>query len=77
MKQNEEWKIDRVDSYYYQCGRNNNEYVEVTFWFNPYSLERKETSRSVCCYCGQEYSLPEWAKVITKRNRLLESDRVY
>lgn len=73
----QEWKIDRVESYYYFCGRNNKEYVEVTFWYNPTTLERKETSRRECCYCGSEYMLPEWAKTIKERRRSLESDSVY
>ena len=73
----EEWKIDRVESYYYHSGRNSNEYVEVTFWYNPKTLERKETSRRASCYSGGEYKLPEWAKTIKERRRSLESDRVW
>lgn len=38
-------KIESVDRYYYMSGRNAKTYVEVTFYFNPYSLERTEVQR--------------------------------
>lgn len=71
------YEIDSVDRYYYFCGRNNKEYKEVTYWYDPITLERKETVRTVHCYDGNEYSLPEWAKSITTRNRSLESNHIY
>ena len=73
----EEFKIESVDRYYYFSGRNGKNYVEVTFWYNPVSLERKETKRSESIYTGQEYQLPDWAKSITERRRGLESLNMY
>ncbi|KAA6348034.1 hypothetical protein EZS27_004486 [termite gut metagenome] len=76
-KEKGEWKIERTDGYYYQCGRNSTTYVEATFWYHTGTLERKETSRQESIYDGQEYKLPLWAKSITTRRRSLESSRVY
>jgi hypothetical protein len=76
-KDNDKWEIEDVDRYYYFCGRNNMEYVETTFWYNPKTMERKESKRTVYIYDGEQYKLPDWAKRITTRRRSLESDRVY
>lgn len=76
-KKSPRWEIDTVDRYYYYCGRNALAYIETTYWFNPETCERKETTRSESIYDGEQYKLPEWAKGITTRRRSLESDRVY
>lgn len=67
-----EWKIDSVDRYYYQSGRNYTTYKEVTYWYEIHTLERKETVRSETINDGSVHQLPEWARGITTRNRLLE-----
>ena len=38
------WQIEKVDRYWYYCGRNNREFVETTYWYDPITLRRKETS---------------------------------
>ncbi|KAA6336889.1 hypothetical protein EZS27_015000 [termite gut metagenome] len=76
-KEKGEWKIEQVDRYYYQCGRNSTTYVETTFWYHTQTLERKETSRRESIYDSETYKLPEWAKSITVRRRFLESSHVY
>lgn len=73
----ERFEIESVDRYYYFDGRNSKRYVETTFWFNPFTLERKETQRNEFIQTGQEYKLPEWARSITVRRKDLESDRIY
>lgn len=67
-----EWKIESVDRYYYASGRNYNTYKEVTYWYNPRTLERKETVREQTISTGSEYELEEWAKGITRRNKSLD-----
>lgn len=73
----ERFEIDSVDRYYFFDGRNSKRYVETTFWYNPYTLERKETQRNEFITAGCEYKLPEWARSITVRRKDLESDRVF
>ncbi|MDX8564664.1 hypothetical protein OZ664_11700 [Elizabethkingia sp. HX WHF] len=68
----ERFEIESVDRYYYYDGRNSKRYVETTFWYNPYTLERKETQRNEFICTGQEYKLPEWARSISNRRRDLE-----
>lgn len=68
------WEIEKVDRYYYASGRNAWTYKEITFWFNPHTLERKETVREDTINTGEEYNLPEWAKGITIRNKKLDAD---
>lgn len=67
-----EWKIDRVEAYWYFSGRYAKTYVEITFWYDPVSCVRKETVRS---YEAQgNYNLPDWAHAIQTRNKYLEND---
>ena len=74
MIDKERFEIEKVDRYYYFDGRNSKRYVETTFWYNPYTLERKETQRNVFIQEGQEYKLPEWAMSITVRRKDLQSN---
>ena len=65
------WKIEKTETFYH---RNNRfyemKYQEITFWFNDETLERKETSRIEFIQRGQEYKLPDWAKVAIYRKEL-------
>jgi hypothetical protein len=68
------WEIESVDRYWHLYGRNGEKYVETTFWYEPHTLERKETTRiEIISNEGERYALPEWAKSITERRRSLES----
>ena len=40
-----EWKIESVDRYWYWSSRNGKTYCEITYWYEPHTLERKETKR--------------------------------
>jgi hypothetical protein len=66
------WHIERVDRYYYMPSRNGYQWKEVTYWYNPVSLERKETVRSFDSYDFQDYRLPEWARGITEHRRIMD-----
>ena len=68
----EEWKIEKVDRYWYASGRNYTTYVETTFWYESHTLQRKETTREHTTLCGDNYALPEWAKSITSHRRTLD-----
>ena len=68
-----EWQIESVDKFYYLNGRNSKAYVEITFWFEKHTRERKEERRVAHINDGNEYQLPDWAKRITERRRSLES----
>jgi hypothetical protein len=69
----EEFKIDRVEAYYYRSNRFYDiTYVETTFWYNPKTLERKETTRQQTITDGNEHQLEPWARSITTRNKNLE-----
>lgn len=72
QKSENKLEIESVDRYYYFDGRNSKRYVETTFWFNPQSLEKKETQRNVFISDGEEYKLPEWARSISVRRKDLE-----
>ena len=63
----QEWKIDRVESYYYASGRNRLTYEEITYWYNPNTCDRKETKRTATVGDNKNswYDLPDWAKPIT------------
>lgn len=74
LAQQEKWEIERVDRYWYWSSRNGKTYIELTHWFEPQTLQRKETKRSVDNHYGDHYSLPEWAKTITDRRKDFESD---
>ena len=55
--------IDRVVHYWYWSGRNSKTYVEITFWYDAESLERKETKRTHSCCRSDDRDRPEWAKI--------------
>jgi len=73
----DKWEIESVERYYESAGRNSKTYREITHWYSPTTLERKETQRQVDIYDGQEYTLPDWAKGITKRVKNWIDDRCY
>jgi hypothetical protein len=66
------WQVESVDRYWFASGRNYDTYKEVTFWFNPLSLERRETVRQVTISYRDVYSLPEWARSITQHRKSLD-----
>ena len=65
--------IESVDRYWYYCGRNNREFVEVTFWINPLTLERKETVRKESFFPSEEFRMPEWCKSIKDHRSSLDA----
>ena len=71
--ENEKFVIESVDRYYYFDGRNSKRYVETTFWFNPITLERKETQRNQFIQDGQEHNLEQWARSISVRRKDLDA----
>ncbi len=66
-----EWKIDRVETFWYQSGRYCRTYTEVTYWYDPVNCNRRETKRSFTASGTDE--LPDWAQPIQTRNRILEN----
>lgn len=66
----QKWEIETTDRYWYLSGRFSRTYVEVTFWYNPFTLERKETKRSESITDGQEHQLPDWCKSCNYRKSL-------
>lgn len=65
INKNEEiFNVESVDRYWYYCGRNNREFVEITYWVNPLTLERKETVRRESFFPAEEDRMPEWCKSI-------------
>lgn len=70
MGQKIKWKIDRVESFWYFSGRYEKTYSEITYWYDPISLIRRETQRTY----STEYThgLPDWCKSIQTRNKNLE-----
>jgi hypothetical protein len=73
----EVWEIEYVDRYWYWSSRYGKEYVEITYWFEPRKLLRKETKRECSIYSGNESSLPEWAKGINQNKTHLNDSRIY
>ena len=69
----EDWNIERVDRYYYASGRNYYTYMEVTYWYETHTMQRKETVRQETISDGEEWKLPEWAKGITTRRKSLDA----
>lgn len=55
-----EWKIEKTDRYWFFSGRNCKHYIEITFWYNPSTLERKETTRTEDIFKGDEHKLSPW-----------------
>lgn len=68
------WQIEKTESFWYNSSRNGKTWMEITFWFNPETMERKETRRSHSCYDGQEWENPDWTKPIEKYSRHLDYD---
>lgn len=69
---NKSFSIEKVDRYWYWSGRNYKTYVEVTFWFDPFTQERSETTRSETATGEEYYNLPAWAKSITTHLKHLD-----
>jgi len=69
----EDWKIEKVDRYYYASGRNYDTYVETTYWYEGHTMQRKESTRQETILTGEENKLPEWAKGITMRRKILDA----
>jgi hypothetical protein len=67
-----EWKIESVDRYYHFCNRYQTKYVETTYWYEPHTLERKETTRIFEINYQDIHKLPDWAKSITQRRNSLD-----
>lgn len=67
------WQIEKVDRYWYYCGRNNREFVETTYWYDPITLRRKETSRKKCFFPSEEWEMPDWCRGITEHRRSLDA----
>lgn len=67
------FQIETVDRYWYYCGRNNRKFVEVTFWINPLTFERKETVRGESFFPSEEYKMPEWCKSIKEHRSSLDA----
>lgn len=73
----QKWEIESVKRYWYLSGRNQTTYVELTHWYDPITLQRKETKRQQSIYDRCEHELEDWAKGITERNRKLDDQKVY
>ncbi|MFA5649539.1 MAG: hypothetical protein WC914_00135 [Proteiniphilum sp.] len=71
----ESWQIERVDRYYYQSGRNHNTWIETTYWYETHTMKRIEKTRTYDGLANDTYNMPDWAKGITERRRLLENSR--
>lgn len=69
-----EWYVERVDRYWHWASRNGRSYIEITYWYEKHTLERKETKREVKNHYGETYSLPDWAKSINDHRRSLDYD---
>lgn len=66
------WTLETTDRYWYCSGRNQKKYREVSYWYKPDTLERKETMRELEIFNGEDHKLPDWCKTITERKRTLE-----
>ncbi len=67
----QKFEIDRVERFWYWSGRNYQTFKEITFWYNPITLERKETSR---IWSGDDWNKPEWVQCITEHNKMLDAN---
>lgn len=65
------WKIERTECYYYLSGRNETTYIEMTFWYNQYTREQKQSQRKHSCLDKERIDRPDWARGITKENKSL------
>ena len=64
------FEIDRVEKFWYWHNRNWKTFREITFWYNPETFERKETSRT---WCEDWDTLkPKWAECITEHNKMMD-----
>lgn len=68
-----EFLIEKVDRYWFYCGRNCKQFVETTYWYNPITLEREERSRTDSFFPSDEYRMPEWCKGITEHRKSLDT----
>ena len=74
-KRFQSWKIESVDRYYYVGTRNSKDYVEITYWFDEITLERKETKREFRVYGRDTHNLPDWATACNEYRRQFDYDR--
>lgn len=65
------WKIDRIETYWYQSGRDSRTYVKITYWSQADSSVKKELKISYTA-CDEE-NLPFWTLSAQKRNTSLEN----
>lgn len=54
------WELELTEKFFYESGRFTTEYVEISYWYNPITLERKETVRKQTVTKGD--TLSDWAK---------------
>ncbi len=66
----QKWEIEKTDRFWHLSGRFSKTYTEVTFWYCPTTLERKETTRQEFICDGQEDRLPAWCKFCDYRKSL-------
>lgn len=67
------WEMGRIETYWYYSGRNAKTYVEITFFFNPYTLEITEKTRKHTCLVSDDWKRPEWARCITTFNEQMSN----
>ena len=68
-------ELEKVERFWWYHNRNHKTYKEITFWYDPETLERKETERFWCTDDGT--SMPVWAECITSHNKMLDYSGVY
>ena len=69
------FKIDRVEKFWFFHNRNFKTFKEITFWYNPETMERKETSR---CWSEDSGGIkPEFAENITEHNKTMDYKGFY
>lgn len=62
--------LEKVERFYYLSSRNGKKYMEISFWYDPNTLTRKETTREEYINDGEEHKLPDWCKVCEYRKSL-------
>ena len=69
-KRFEKWELEITEMYMYLNGRYSKCFVRISYWYNPITLERKETIEKEYCNDGQEHILPDWTKSCEYRRGL-------
>lgn len=62
------WEIESVDRYWYRSGRCSITYKEITFFYDPITLERKDAAREF--YHSQGEKRPDWTFSCIHRQQL-------